>query len=71
MGYIGDNAWKAGEHGIRAAYHLRSLRRAVEIARTQGGPCFDERMLDHIAQQAWANAKLAAHFAMLHAAGGR
>ena len=54
---------QAAEHGRRAAFYLRQLDRAVAIAQAQGAPCLSERDLQQLAAQAWANAKLAAHYA--------
>lgn len=64
MDSITLNKRAAGEHGIRCKLAMQSLQRAVAIAQRQGAPCLSERELDHLAQQAWANAKLAAHHAM-------
>ena len=61
----------AREHGARAAFYMRMVRRAGVIAAHQGAPCVSAADLNWLAGQAWANAKLAAHHALIALNGQR
>ena len=54
----------AREHGFRAGFYMRMLRRAGVINAQQGAPCVSAADMNWLAGQAWANAKLAAHHAL-------
>lgn len=64
-GYQHEFVRRAREHGVRAASDIRTIDRAVAIARRQGMPCLPELELHRLAVLAWAEAKTAAHYARL------
>lgn len=62
------NRRRAGEHGYRAAASLQAFDHLVRQLSTPDGWHAPEYVLQHLAGQAWANARLAMHYALVAAA---